>query len=350
VHLDELVKKRGALAAEGVAKHAEKRKQVERQVLERAEVVASTLIGAGMETLLKLSRRKAAAAAAAEPFFDAIIVDEATQACELSMQVLLQHNARLLCLVGDHKQLPPTVISPTAAKLGLGRSLFERLLQCGYDRAMLRVQYRMHPAIASFPALHFYDGELSDGVLAAQRTPPASFPWPRQDFPVALVHVAGCEQNEGELGRTSKFNQAEAEAVQVVLDALSGRGNHGVEAAQVGVVTPYKGQERLLSSTLRGAHGRPSTAEVATIDSFQGREKEVIVLSCVRANAAGKLGFLADTRRMNVALTRAKRGLIVLGHPPTLEQKGTVWSSFCAWATAQKLVLPLHELRGTCSK
>ena len=123
------------------------------------------------------------------------------------MAVVLQHDARLLCLVGDHKQLPPTILSPAAAKLGLSKSLFERLLQCGDERALLRIQYHMHPAVAAFAARHFYGGELSDGVTAAQRPPPAGFPWPRVAFPVALVRVAGFEQMDVEAGRGSKMNE-----------------------------------------------------------------------------------------------------------------------------------------------
>eukprot|EP00966_Prymnesium_polylepis_P117375 2712583-Prymnesium_polylepis.2 len=147
------------------------------------------------------------------------------------------------------------------------------------------------------------------------------------------------------------MNEAEAHAVRLVLDALlNGRGGGArLRPSEVGIVTPYKAQERLLLNTLQGADdggdGAPSSAEVATIDSFQGREKEVIILSCVRANVWGHLGFLADRRRMNVALTRARRGLVVLGHPPTLNLNGTVWSTFCEWAGTEGVVLPIAAVR-----
>ena len=141
------------------------------------------------------------------------------------------------------------------------------------------------------------------------------------------------------------MNEAEAEAVRVVLDALLARGGDGgsrLRPSDIGIVTLYKAQERLLNSVLCGSGGAAAAAEVATIDSFQGREKEVIVLPCVRANTMGKLGFLADARRMNVALYPRETRLIVLGHLPTFEQKGTIWGDFArSEAVAQRITTGL---------
>lgn len=138
------------------------------------------------------------------------------------------------------------------------------------------------------------------------------------------------------------MNELEARAVGMVLASLLYTSN-GLQQTQVGVVTPYKAQERLLHAL--HAKSNQEGPEVATIDSFQGREKEVVVVSCVRANAAGTLGFLADARRMNVAITRARRGLIMLGHPPTLQQKQTAWGAFCSWADDRGLIIPLDVVR-----
>ena len=141
-----------------------------------------------------------------------------------------------------------------------------------------------------------------------------------------MVPVDGREVSEG----SSKLNPVEAQAVErVVTDLLRGRRGYSLRPSDVGVITPYAAQASALKRTL-GRQG----VEVASVDGFQGREKEVIVFSCVRANAHGGLGFLADARRVNVAFTRARRGLIVLGHVTTLEADTHTWARWLAWARA----------------
>lgn len=157
---------------------------------------------------------------------------------------------------------------------------------------------------------------------------------------VSQVHVDGFEVQDG---RTSKANEAESDAVRVVVAALL-KDPHQLEPSQIGVITPYKAQQNMMSSQLQAASSSRGV-EVATIDSFQGREKEIIIMSCVRANSSGSVGFLGDVRRMNVAFTRARRGLIVIGHPPTLEQQHTVWRQFCGWARSHGVIIPLSAIR-----
>jgi len=137
------------------------------------------------------------------------------------------------------------------------------------------------------------------------------------------------------------------EAVRVTLSSLlaSCESRGQLKPSDVGVVTPYKAQEKLLRTVLASIGGALGEVEVATIDSFQGREKEVIVLSCVRANDVGRLGFLADDKRINVALTRARRGLIVLGEASTLTRKEGSWCKFCAWAEAHAVATHLEPIR-----
>jgi len=196
----------------------------------------------------------------------------------------------------------------------------------------------MHPGIAQLPADLIYGGRLRSGVSAADRPAAAGFDWPVPQLPVALVPVyGGCEASDG----TSKSNAAEAQAVAEVVGRLR-RG--GVGASEIGVISPYSAQVSLLRRMLRrGGEPQGEQLEISSVDGFQGREKQVIIFSCVRANnigsTRGALGFLADARRVNVAFTRARTGLIVIGHPPTLQREPGTWAPWLTWARAHGLVM-----------
>lgn len=293
-------------------------------VLDGAEVICATTIGVGHHLL---EERK----------FPVVLMDEATQASEPSALVPITRGCRQLVLVGDHKQLPPTVISHVAQDGGLGRSLFERLIECELEPHMLTTQYRMHPTIREYPSARFYDGRLEDGCSSTERPPAAGFMWPDWDHPVAFVPVEGSEilDDEG----SSKSNIDEAAMVLSIVNGLLSTGD--VQPSDIGVITPYNGQVRLLVDFFEQAGGREVGApyaglEIKSVDGYQGREKEIIVFSAVRANDNGEIGFLKDRRRLNVALTRARRGLIVLGHPKTLRHDGT-WRSWLDWAEERNL-------------
>jgi len=213
--------------------------------------------------------------------------------------------------------------------------LFTRLVSEGVAPYLLDTQYRMHPAISQLPSDLFYAGRIQDGITQEDRQAPEGFAWPRPEYPVAMLPVNhGEEVAEG----NSKSNRAEAEAVVAVLQQLLWGG---LQPEDVGVITPYAAQVRLLRGLLRDhatTFGK-IVIEVSSVDGFQGREKEVIVFSCVRANVQGSLGFLSDARRVNVSLTRAKRGLVVVGHPPTLGQEIGTWARWLGWARAHGLVI-----------
>ena len=228
--------------------------------------------------------------------------------------------AEQLVMLGDQCQLPPTVVSRHPTALAASSPLFNRLIADGAAPLLLDCQYRMHPAIAMLPCDLVYGGRLQTGVDGADRPAPPGFDWPRRDWPVALVPVLhGQESTEG----VSKLNRTEAEATARVVDGLL---RAGVKPSEIGVISPYGAQVRVLRSLLRSGARDPNSVEVSSVDGFQAREKEVIVFSCVRANAGGALGFLADARRLNVAFTRARCGLIVLGNPSTLgREEGTAW-------------------------
>jgi len=287
-------------------------------VLDEAEVVCATTIGSGHQIL---GNRK----------FPIVLIDEATQASEPSAMVPINRGCRQLILVGDHKQLPPTVISETAEIGGLGQSLFERLHKCEIPAQMLTTQYRMHPSIREFPSARFYENQLEDGCTKKQRPAPAGLLWPDWDHPVAFIPVEGTEELDEE--GSSRSNFSEAAKVLSIVDGLLQIGD--IQTNDIGIITPYNGQVRVLSDLFEQAGGREigekySGLEIKSVDGYQGREKEVIVFSTVRANENGEVGFLKDKRRLNVALTRAKRGLIVIGNLATLRHDPT-WKSWLDW-------------------
>tara|TARA_B100000287_G_scaffold171712_1_gene161917 strand:- start:2270 stop:4198 length:1929 start_codon:yes stop_codon:yes gene_type:complete len=272
--------------------------EIRDDILDRAQVLCCTCIGSGHEIL---DGRK----------FPRVLIDEATQATEPATLVPLVRGARQVVLIGDHRQLPPTVISRRAEKGGLDRSLFERLIDMGISPSILTTQYRMHPAISEFPNTQFYDGVLEDGVEASDRETPGGILWPDWDVPLLFLPVDGDEVLSPD--GASKENPVEASWVVKILMDLVDSG--GFATSQVGIVTPYAGQVRSIRDILPEQF---QSVEVRTVDGYQGREKDVIIFSCVRSNIDGNVGFLSDRRRLNVALTRSRRGLIVIGNPDTL--------------------------------
>ncbi len=244
--------------------------------------------------------------------FDTALVDEATQAVEpLSLLAFLK--APKVILAGDHQQLPPTVLSRAAAERGLSRSLFERLLAEHGDgvKGMLKEQYRMHAEIMAFPSAQLYGGELRAHPAVASRVREALLTKPLEAPPVLFVDTAGKGFDEARAeGEESLHNEGEGALVLARARALL---EAGLPARDLAVITPYRAQ----AARLREALGQPDV-EVDTVDAFQGREKEAVLVSLVRSNPDGQVGFLADLRRMNVALTRARRHLFVVGDSATL--------------------------------
>ncbi|MBK30394.1 MAG: hypothetical protein CMB49_06810 [Euryarchaeota archaeon] len=300
-------------------------KQMAQDILDRAEVICSTCIGAGHEIL-------------SDRLFPFVLLDEATQSSEPSSLVPLSRGSRQVVMVGDHRQLPPTVISRRAEDGGLNRSLFERLIDSGIPVNMLEVQYRMHPTIRDYPSGRFYEGRLEDGGDALTRTAPAGVTWPDWEHPVAFVPVEGSEIVD-EMG-ASRSNMDEAatvvQLVSQILDAME------LTTEDIGVISPYAGQVRLLNTLFDDTGGisqggRFHGLEVRTVDGYQGREKELIIISTVRSNEAGEIGFLKDRRRLNVAMTRAKRGLVVIGDARTLRHDPT-WASWLDWVEERGLM------------
>ena len=219
-------------------------------------------------------------------------------------------------LAGDHQQLPPTVLSARAAEEGFAVSLMERELELlGPEISrQLTVQYRMHQQIMQFSSEQFYDDSLlADDSVAQHRLCdlPGVLDNEMTGDPVVFIDTAGAGWDEEmEPNGRSRRNPREA---QLVLRKIRQLQEAGLPGQAILVIAPYAAQVRLIRDQYDG-----SDVEVDTVDGFQGRENEAVIISLVRSNERGEIGFLADRRRMNVALTRAKRKLIVIGDSSTL--------------------------------
>lgn len=291
-------------------------RQLERRaiqaVLERSQVVFATLSGLAAHEL---------EGAQSAPF-DRALIDEATQATEpLTLMAFLR--ARRLVLAGDHRQLPPTILSRAALDGGLGVSLFERLLAEHGDgpnvQQMLREQHRMHRAIMDFPSREMYGGALRAHPHAAERTLADLLPGLAPDAapPLLVIDTAGKGWDEEQApGSDSYRNPGEAE---LLLHRLRQLLDFGLLPEQIAIIAPYSAQVSLLRERAHATVGAAvaERIEIDSVDAFQGREKEAILVSLTRAGA-GQIGFLSDLRRINVALTRARRHLLVVGDSATL--------------------------------
>lgn len=248
--------------------------------------------------------------------YDLAVIDEAGQSTEPASWLPVMR-ANKLVLAGDHRQLPATVISGEAAEQGLSVSLMERVVERFGPTVsrLLSVQYRMHTDIMGFSNAEFYGGLLvADESVSGHRLCdlPGVTAEPSTERVVRFIDTAGAgfdEEMEEDSG--SRHNPGEADRVaQVVRRWLAA----GVPAGAIGVITPYRAQVRKLRERLSDV----PAVEVDSVDGFQGRENEAMVISLVRSNPAGQIGFLADTRRTNVAFTRARRALVVIGDSATL--------------------------------
>ena len=236
--------------------------------------------------------------------FDLCVIDEAAMALEVSCWIPIL-KARKLVLAGDHCQLAPPIMSKEAGVQGLGRTLFDRVLALYGSSCMrmLSVQYRMHNDISTWCSEAMYDAQLVSADCVAGHTL-AQLPGVSESeetlAPLCVVDTAGCDMGEEQDEVGSSLNHGEALVVEEYLARLVGSG---VCEHSIGILTPYSAQVGLLRQLLKG---RFAQVEIGTVDGFQGREKEAILLSLVRSNSRREVGFLADDRRLNVAVTRCK--------------------------------------------
>ena len=332
------------------------RAALEASLVDDAEIVFSTLASSSRRVFRDVANG-----------FDTVLIDEAAQANETATLIPFLHGARRCVLVGDPRQLPSTVLSSAAKASMFQRSLFERFTMLGARPILLSVQYRMHPAIRAWPSREFYDDRLTDadavrdreardekpyqtglrgfrGVSVGSRMDPHHEPsYARYMCPYVLFDVSnGSQSSNARSGSLS--NPAEAlfaACLHAVLAQkfVAGKGDRPPSCA---VVTPYREQRACILKAFAllfggdGAAGRLGV-RVSTVDGFQGQEADVIIFSTVRGSKSGagvggarrggssSIGFLADVRRMNVALTRAKRALWIVGKCDVLRHGSEVW-------------------------
>lgn len=297
------------------------RNKAQRRIKE-CRLVFTTCIGANLGLLR-------------EENFQIVLIDEASQQTEATSLVPLAKGCERAVLVGDHVQLSATV-KEHAKAFDFDISLFERLYteerEKKVAKVMLDTQYRMHRDLCAFSSESFYNDALKTGVADdARPLPPSQFPWPPKlngsnSGEVYRMGFVQCPDSE-DLGRKSKSNRGQADVCQKICKLLGAlpppsascspesnqntqRHNNGGQAS-IAVLTPYTRQIDLMQGRLFGA-------EVASIDGFQGREADIVVFVTVRCNQRREIGFLKDLRRLNVAMTRAKMGVIIIGDEGTL--------------------------------
>ncbi|CAG8805020.1 16952_t:CDS:2, partial [Gigaspora rosea] len=291
--------------------------------LNEADIICATLTGSGHDILADFT-------------FQAVIIDEAAQAIELTSLIPMKFNPSWCVLVGDSNQLPPTVLSRVATDFFYEQSLFTRIQRSAPNSVhMLNTQYRMHPEICRFPSQLFYNSQLQDVMgleqLRNQRWHAKPIFSPYRFFDV--FGIMGQDQN-------SFYNKEEAIIAVKLVETLIKDFKEIDFRERIGVITPYKRQlaeiKRLFIKQI--PHELYKAMEFNTVDGFQGKEKDIIIFSCVRAGRESSIGFLKDIRRMNVALTRAKSSLFILGNRQTLE-KNLHWKELIEDAIRRQLYI-----------
>ena len=280
--------------------------RIDTELFTEARVIACTLVGAASRVL---ERKR----------FSSLFIDEAAQAIEAACWIAISRADRVI-LAGDHCQLPPTIKCIEAARGGLGRTLLEKVvLHKPETVSLLKIQYRMHEDIMRFPSRWFYHDELEAAPEVKYRGI-LDF-----DTPVSWIDTSELDLQEKAVAEgTGRLNTGEAELlVRELKNYMERIGIRRIleEHIDFGVISPYRAQVHYLRHLLKKEpFFRPCRRliTVHTVDGFQGQERDVIMISLVRANEKGQIGFLRDLRRMNVAITRARMKLLILGEAVTL--------------------------------
>ncbi|WP_026995892.1 AAA domain-containing protein [Flectobacillus major] len=275
-------------------------------ILSKTQVVTATLVGANHFTVRNLK-------------YHTVIIDEAGQALEPACWIPML-KAQKVILAGDHCQLSPTIKSTEAARKGLSKTLLEKCVELHPEAViLLQEQYRMNEQIMGYSSSVFYHNKLKAADTVAHQTLMPN------DAPLVFVDTAGCGFEE-KLNGTSTTNPEEAvllaKHLKTLLDEYQSQNPSG-DIPSIAIISPYKQQVILLKTQLENTGIEKeylANISVNTIDSFQGQERDIVYISMVRSNLDGEIGFLSDTRRMNVAMTRAKKKLVVIGDSVTLAQ------------------------------
>ena len=293
--------------ARSIMKQVENTEQyITDDLLSRASVITATLVGANHFTVKNLK-------------FRTVVIDEAGQALEPACWIPIL-KAEKVVIAGDPYQLPPTIKSTEAAAGGLSTTLLEKLITLHPEAvSLLEIQYRMNEVIMGFSSRIFYENKLqADSSVAGHSLFPG-------DAPLSFVDTAGCGFSEKVEG-TSIANPEEAEFLFTHLSQLVSELKNYFEIENfptIAIISPYREQIRILQDLLLGSSALADYRDrisVNTIDSFQGQERDIVYISMTRSNADSRIGFLSEIRRMNVAMTRARKKLVVIGDSATLSQ------------------------------
>ena len=287
-----------------------------RDIIERSNVILSTNSSAALESIARIK-------------FDVAIIDEASQATIPSILIPIAKAHRFI-LAGDHKQLPPTIISEKAHPLE--KTLFEELIKrYPFKSQLLNVQYRMNKMLMEFPNREFYNNNLKSDSSVDEITLDDLLGVDNNEEPFLFIDTSKVDGYGEKHLKDSKsiVNELESKvAVSIANDYL----NAGVCEEDIGIISPYADQVKIIQEQ--------TPVEVKTVDGFQGREKEIIIISTVRSNNNGNIGFLKDLRRLNVAITRAKRKLIIIGNKETLKTNPT-YSRLIEFAENKNLLIEI---------
>ncbi len=265
-----------------------------KDIVETSDVILATNSSAALESIARTK-------------FDVAIIDEASQATIPSVLIPIAKAHRFI-LAGDHKQLPPTIISDRAGELE--KTLFEELIKLyPFKSQLLNVQYRMNSLLMKFPNEEFYNNHLKSDSSVDEITINDILSSNKNEEAMLFIDTSKVIDNEENHLKDSKsiINEVEAE---IAIKTANNYLNNGIEEEDIGIISPYADQVKIIQNQ--------TPVEVKTVDGFQGREKEIIIISTVRSNNNGNIGFLKDLRRLNVAITRAKRKLIIIGNKNTL--------------------------------
>lgn len=276
-----------------------KYKKAVKEVFDKYDVICSTCNSSGDENLSIYE-------------FPVVIIDEAGQVTEPSMLVPLTQGCQHLVLVGDHKQLPPFVMAGCNKSNGMAVSPFERLSNF-YIPILLNVQYRSHPDIARIFSKLFYEGKVKSSPSTKSLILPELGSLFKNESPCCFINHSSPERRVG----TSKCNEGETEICINILRTLK---HLKIRNSQIGVISPYEGQRVMIMNRLES---QMSGIEIGNIDSYQGREKDIIIFSCVRSNRKKDIGFMTSKNRLNVALSRAKYALFIIGNAKNFQSM--VW-------------------------
>ena len=284
--------------------------------------------------------------------FKYVLIDEATQCCEIESLLPIMHGSKYIVMIGDQKQLGPTIIYPKADLVGMKISLFERMIKLYPNNyIMLKKQYRMSPELSSFPSTFFYEGKIKnsskheDKVNKYIKKILNKFYWVNKDIPIMFINTnnkSTFKYNTSKLNKENEIdinhftsesdigksfqNELEAEITIKILKIFNSIKSLKKGKYDIGIITPYSGQKKLIFEKLANNEDnndndnipyinyiKNNIINIASVDSFQGKEKDFIIINTVRSNNKSMIGFLKDIRRLNVSITRARHGLIIIG-------------------------------------